>query len=667
MVVSEQACDVALLWETPVCKYFVTQSSTPTNPTNVWPVPTPSWWLNPSYAPDRIAHTLFDCHNMYDMQQVIALSNHRGPNGGLEAGYMFVIDSNDATYDHLPPYWTDELTAVGSPPNVAPTLPIDRSVATSSFYVRDWTNSPTIYDTGQEGLTNIVFWVTSDVWNRLHNDPQGGGFNTNDQPQSEDPQVDPQGHNTNFAFARIHRLSWTADTVENVTATFLWADYGAGSMFQYVSTTPSVMVTFNQGASEIITPGVQWTLPPNTTSHICMAVEIVAPKDPLHSGDELNGQTSGSATNTIVVNDNNVAQRNLSVMRVAASSTTNPFAEYAIAHNADLFPRNMVFSYGMLEGVQEVLQDAFVEVIDVQGKRMSKPFKSRDTITLEDMQPGENRWIGLTAQVQGGSEGQLLPVTFYELVENKVINGFTIAIQPSPLNIVMLTNLNLHAWEFRRIAAAFEIDDAVDESEDALELFSKNKITSQQYAHFLQAHILMMSRIIYEVGWSQKANDTFSLRAALKQLRAAITSGNADSIVSRHSLVLRNLCAFLTMLQKEQGDAADILQTVKWQRELYDTLPLLKGVKGSHHLVKESEAFIHAYEIGQTSNDTYPSLIRNVLHTFHQTAEAFEEAWTSEALEQDIATMERHIESLTGLQKGHHAYLLKLQRLGRKE
>ena len=213
----DRACDVAILWETEACKYFVTQSSA--FGTNVWPDPPPSWWVNPSYTPDRIAHTIFACHNTSDMQQVVALSNHRGPGGAPVAGYVFVIDSNASTYDHLPPYWNDELAAVAAPPSVASTLPVNRSVATSQFYVRDWTDSSTMYDTGQEPSTNPVFWVSGDVWNRLSNAP--GAFNANDQPQSEDPQVDLLGNNTNYAFARIHRLFCAADTVQTVTASFL--------------------------------------------------------------------------------------------------------------------------------------------------------------------------------------------------------------------------------------------------------------------------------------------------------------------------------------------------------------------------------------------------------------------------------------------------------------
>ncbi len=67
----------------------------------------------------------------------------------------------------------------------------------SDFYVRDWTSSPTNRDTGLEPSTNPVFYINSDVWNRRSNAP--GGFNANDQPQSQDPQMISLGDN--FAFA----------------------------------------------------------------------------------------------------------------------------------------------------------------------------------------------------------------------------------------------------------------------------------------------------------------------------------------------------------------------------------------------------------------------------------------------------------------------------------
>jgi hypothetical protein len=686
-----RACDIAILWETEACHYFFN-----------WPRPPllPSWWRDAAYA-SRISHTIFDCHNAHQMQQVVALSKKRAgpldpsdPSGQtqtLPIPYVYVIDSNTASYDHVPPYWNtgtpNEVAEVGASSTSA--VPPTPSSACYNFYVRDWTASSTSHDMGQEPSTNPVFYTTSDVWNKNSPQPTGSNpFNSFDQPITDNvlprPLLTPP-NDSNFAYVRIARNPQTTDAAVAVAAQFLWADFGMHTNFQYANKDPNnvtpspVFILFTEGESQtFLTDGFAWNIPSTHSDHVCLAVEISNACDRVKV--PLTGGTPGGNpanplipdTDPSVLNDNNLAQRNLVAIPTPMGSRSLVHA-YAIVHNGALFPRDIEINYEVAPEAKKALEPDVIEIIDPQGKqvRRSERFTHSGKITLEQMQPGENRWIGVSLLAPKGSEDQLLPVLFYELAGDTVLNGFAIAAQPSPLRTIVLDNLKNHAMKFLRLAAAFKIDDAEEEGKAALHLFRKGTLSTPDYLHFLQLHVPVMSRVVYELGWSQEAGDPFGIRAPLKHLMAAATSGNADHAATTHSQVLQKLDAFLTMLQKTQGDIADILQMVRWQRELYSTLPLLKAVKGAHRLIEESQAFITAYRAGQIGNDNYPGLISNLLHIFHQTAEALEEALESEAVEEalelDIATMERHIGSLTGLQRAHREYLLKLQRLGNKQ
>lgn len=247
-IMTRPAADIALLWEATATQYLAN-----------FPAQPPAWWTNPLYAPDRVAHTVYDCAsplppvNSPQLCQVVAQSKLRG------AGHLYVYDGNSSAYNHLPPYWKQEIAAIA--------LRDDNDV-----YVRDWTDSPSSYDQGIEPSSR-AWWITSDVWNRTSNIPPAGGFfNSNDQPISQDPVVSLSGTITNYAFARLQKKPCGALSVD---ATFLWADFGTGSNFSYVSAAPTANVAFNVGDTEMTTPAVAWSLPSTVSTHLCLAVEVV--------------------------------------------------------------------------------------------------------------------------------------------------------------------------------------------------------------------------------------------------------------------------------------------------------------------------------------------------------------------------------------------------------
>lgn len=137
----------------------------------------------------------------------------------------------------------------------------------SDFFVRDWTDSAAVHDTGLEPSTNSVFYATSDVWNQRANVAPSL---VNDQPQSEDPQ----NNATNFAFVRISRNS--GGTAETVNVEFLVAEFGTGSPYQSLATTS---VSFAAADLSKIA-SASWTLPATSSTHLCLGVQIDTAADP---------------------------------------------------------------------------------------------------------------------------------------------------------------------------------------------------------------------------------------------------------------------------------------------------------------------------------------------------------------------------------------------------
>ncbi len=308
----------------------------------------------------------------------------------------------------------------------------------------------------------------------------------------------------------------------------------------------------------------------------------------------------------------------------------------------------MVLELYVLPEIQGRLGEAYIEVIG--GERFS--LESGGTIRLPEMQPGENRWIGLTYESPQGEEGELLPVMFYELVDGRPVNGFAIAARPSPLDRVFRENLELHAQSFMRMAASFEIDTAMEESEAALELLATEEISDKAYSEYLKSHLDLISdstQILLSLG---EKGDPFEIEPSLEHLGRMLASDDIAFAVTAHMTLIHKLDAFVTMLQKAEGDPADILQNVRWQIELFAELPQLQ----TERILEMSRQFASGYEVGEVSNGDYPDLIASLLEDYRAAAEIL----AAQELMPDIDAMEVSLDSLAALQRSHRDFLLKL-------
>jgi len=520
-----------------------------------------------------------------------------------------------------------------------------------NFYVRDWTASPTSYDLGQEPSTNPVWWTESDVWNRLNDDPDGGGFNANNQPEEQIAQEASIGHN--YAFARISReAAATAGSPDiQVTAQFLIADYGLGVPYTIIGSAAPVTFAATDTTPQV-TAGLQWDIPAGHSNHVCLAVEISSPGNPF--SPDLSGRSPG-ISDPLIVWDNNKAQIN---MDFSTTSGGGSDTRYGIVHNSELYPRDITVGLQVDPDVLRQLGNAQVEVIG--GK--SQPFENGGTLTLANMLPGENRWIGVTFTTPEGDGTRTLPITFTEVAGNKPVNGFTIAAVPSPLSDVIRDDVKSHAAVYTRLYSAFDIDQAKDEGEDARRLAREERVSEQRYLEFLQTHEKRIEESVSKLLAKLKGQDQFGVQQALQNLIQAIASNNASAAAMADATLLNKLDAFQTMLQKAEGDPADILQMVRWQKQLYLSKPQLRNLPGARRISEESERFIGSYGKRKMDDAAYRELILSLMRSFHETAESLEKL--NVKIEPELHRLEEHLVlSVAGLEQAHQDYLVKLQGL----
>ncbi len=526
----------------------------------------------------------------------------------------------------------------------------------SDFYVRDWSQDSTTFDTGLEPSTNPWFFINSDVWNQRNNvmpSPNSGGFFDHDNPRNGAGAA-----GDNFAFARVSRKAASTGTADvDVSLHFLYANFGAGLNYVDAGTAMDPTLTFSPGATQaVMTTGYPWHLDPTTSTHLCIGVQITAPGDDFVPPSLAGSAPGWPTTDLRIINDNNKAQRNMEILPTGTGAPGSA-SGYAIVHNAASFSRDMTLRYEASPDVQERLRDARIEMI---GGR-ARPFKSGDTITFENMQPGENRWIGITFNASVGKEGETLPVSFLEMVGNAPVNGFAIALRPSKSEEVIRYNLELHRSVFSRLAALFEIEGAKEQAAEADHLLRDQATEASQYTQFLQKNLEALQAIVERLDTRQKNQKLFGTQEALKALSRTLHSGETARAGTAHLSLLNKLDSATTMAQLAQGDPADILQNVRWQVDLYSKSERLKALPESREIVKRSEDFIQGYLQRRIGNSDYLYLIRELKQSFGATAKALGQL--NLQLEADIDEMERNLNSLPGLQRAHRGFLLKLSSL----
>ncbi len=116
---------------------------------------------------------------------------------------------------------------------------------------------------------------------------------------------------------------------------------------------------------------------------------------------------------------------------------------------------------------------------------------------------------------------------------------------------------------------------------------------------------------------------------------------------------------FQTMLQQPEGDPADILQMVRWQKTLYSSKPQLQKLRASRRVVEESQEFIEHYGKRKRVEEDYHEPMERLLSSLHQTAEDLEKLGVR--VEPEIHKIAEHLGSARQPEKAHRDYLVKPQ------
>jgi hypothetical protein len=511
------------------------------------------------------------------------------------------------------------------------------------FYVRDWTDSATQRDHGQEPSVRSNFFSTSDVWNRRSNDPQP--FNANDQPQVEDPQPAAMGHN--FAFSRVSRDS--TGSAATVTMSYLYSDGGVG--VPYVSAGAATSIAFASGDAAQ-TPaagsGYQWDLPDGSSNHVCLAVEISTTDDPLLLPSLLGHAPGWPTTDLMVVADNNKAQRNMQVFGFGGmsgeSASNQSMVMYTIAHNASTKWRDMQIGVDVDPKILRRFRSATIRVLggdNVPGR----PVRARDLITLPKMAPGENRWLELSFIPQFGTRGGL-PVNIYEVVDGRAVNGFSFLPQSMTLQQAIRATLQQHAAVFTRLGAAFRIEGAKRQSELAVQLLASKQLNPARYLQFMREQNKGIRSIVSAFMAGDRGHDTFEVFAGTKALETAKDASSAQLL---HLVLLNKLDAAQTMRQKAAGDVADIPQNIMWQKALFATAETPHAAEAERALSK----FLSDYESGRTGIQQFGALLNSIKPALRELAEHDRTSLSGHLIDEISQA-----KTSQALQKAHREFLL---------
>ncbi|MGQ1785087.1 hypothetical protein [Saccharicrinis sp. GN24d3] len=564
---------------------------------------------------------------------------------------------NGVTYQRNANFTTNNLRNLANTANVNVSIDpfffeVQQIPDNRDFYVRDWTTNATTLDIGLEPSTNPVFYATSDVWNRRLN--AAGGFNTNDQPQSLDPQISTLGNN--FAFARVHRKG--TGTAETVTLHFLKSELGTGSNYVNANTTANPTLSFASGELvKTMTSGYEWTLTNSGSTHTCLAVETNTTNDPVVTPTLLGRAPGWPNTDLSVLYDNNKGQRNMGVYSTGTSPEGGFITYYAILHNAATYVRDFILQYEINNPFARHFKRPKFEFPGIeQGVEVGN-----DRVVISKMKPGENRWIGITVPASVNLGDQMAAINFTEVVDNIAVNGFAIAVVSGPDKEAIFDNYRLHAEVFFRMGHLFELNDALEESEKTIEDLIKPGANPNKYLAYIKDHKELIQKLTGVVLDKNGGIDPLGVKLAFTELVNSVSSGDPAKLMIAHAGYNHKMDAFLTYLDKKNGDVADILQNMYWQLELYKSIKVLKEMDGSKELIKQSDKFYQAFNTNQANYRDYSELINNLMDVYRKTAEVVEPFRIN--LTKELRAMNSSLRNPQHLQKAHYDLLIKLNSL----
>ena len=260
-----------------------------------------------------------------------------------------------------------------------------------------------------------------------------------------------------------------------------------------------------------------------------------------------------------------------------------------------------------------------VEIVTEAGSIERRPWQTWDQLVLPGMTPGENRWIGVTLPVGTVASG----VDLAELKGDSPLNGFALVVSPAPVTEVITSTLAWHDTILTRLRDGFDVgpqgggtQEPGGKHHEGLDFHERVHVAAEHvtiqvevrvtgadrveteppeppgsqagYACFVRSQVAVLTECLGQLG----GTDPFEIAAAIAALSAAPT-GDVTALLTAHATVLAKFDAFLTMLQKAQGDRADILQMVRWHDGLCGS-PVLAALPQTAAIQAQLGAFVQS-------------------------------------------------------------------------
>jgi hypothetical protein len=518
-------------------------------------------------------------------------------------------------------------------------------------FVRDWTDSPTSFDTGVEPSIRPAFWAGPDVWNRRGTSP---GTFPNDQPSSEPAGNGVGNVGDNWAFARIRRRQAdAAGAPVTATAHFLVSPLGTGSNFLDASSAdpdvsfpdPDPTVTFAPAdAGPITTTAFHWHLNPVASTHLCMAVEIASPGDRF-AGQSLRGRAPGWPDQDLeILDDNNKAQRNMGLSTTPARGVeAAETCLCGLVHNAATIRRDVEIAYALDPVIQKKVETV---TLDGLGLRKTRA-KATGRLVLKAMEPGENRWIGVSFVPPRGRAGEVARVDFFEMVEGAAVNGFSLGTRLGDAKQVLTHTIERHRSVFTRLLALGH-DGAEVEVKAARAALRRRPTPAAWIAGVVERFDAIAE--LLATGGADKAR--------IEAARKLLNGKPADAQVALGCLLERTDIA-ITMAVLAGGNRADVLQTAVWTAELFDRGKPFASDPAGARVAESTAKFVDAYGERKAGEEDYVALLAEVLPALGELKQRGDRA----ALEELLGGLRQAVESkdAAAVQGAHRAVLLHLQ------
>jgi hypothetical protein len=292
-----------------------------------------------------------------------------------------------------------------------------------------------------------------------------------------------------------------------------------------------------------------------------------------------------------------------------------------------------------------VLKRVEAVTLDGLGLRRTKA-KPTGQVVLKAMEPGENRWIGVSFVPPSGRAGEIARVDFFELLDGSPINGFSLGTRLGSAKDAVKHTIERHRSVFTRLAALGHGDAEVE----------------------IKTARAALRKLPTPAAWIAGVHERFDAIAELLAaggankdrldgIRKALDGKPPDALVAL-GCILERVDIAITMTTLAAGSRADILQTARWQAELFDVGKPFASDPAAAIVAEPTLKFVEAYGVRKAGEKDYAGLLREALPAFT----ALKQRGDRAVFEDLLGALRQAVEAgdPTPLQGAHRAVLLHL-------